>query len=1063
MNMDRRRTWMLGVALGLASAAGDLQAADYQQDAEGNLAPSMSYGQFIERGMNFVLKEVDGGWAVGNAYTNAAGKPVPAYINYAIADAQHRLGVGHPVNAETVYPAFHHSMFIRVFLAHWRKTKDPECLARARELGDWNLERRTPPDWLYGNMFYSTAVKGKVGGSVDGDAIMTDKPAIMALAMFELADATGNARYRRAAEQVAATLAKTQLPAGNWPFRVNPQTGEVREDYTSAAIYAVMLFEALDGKDGSRWMDAKVKALGWILENPAKTMLWRGFYEDVPSEHTTNRTNWDCIDTARWLVAHRAENPDYLPLALRLNEWIVKEFGDHNVAWAPAIGIREQLCCFATMGVHTLHWAALQADLQAATGDAAFKSRALNACALVTYWMRPGSAIVVGPTWKDEIWFSCHLGAALYLYDTLGRYPDAVHAKTVVVPAFQRMVQADPKEPRRHYTFDALADNGTSAPEASPNQLRARLSGQELGEGVVGHALRFKEGNGEIALGDLGLHGSATLSLWLQRSSPQTDMRILSQLGGPTTQSGCVRVMGSTLQIWDGAAWLSAVNGLNDTGAWQHVALVFKDDGSVSGYLNGRKSATVRSGFDFNGVAAGLSSRFAGKYGEHFVGAMDDLRIYGRALSESEVGALYAEALFVKARRSEVTVPELTDWKPLIRVAPVDRDSQGQLLPLQSYHQTIRRGMSFLLDDHLKWFKGPADSVVDEKGQTQMPWIYYSNLQHNGAPFPGSVDRFVSYPAYHHALLIRTFIGYWRYVRDERALAEAVKLADWNIAHSTPADWPYAMLPWSTFQEKKPGGFVDRNGLMPDKAAIMALGYLQLYEATREARFCKAAEAIANTLAARQRPDGTWPFRVDPKTEAVIEEYTSSVIYAVRLFESLDKLNGNERYRTSRDKTWNWLVNGPIKTKEFRGFYEDIQPSPDGRINYDCLDTIRYLLANRTADNGYLEMATDLNLWIEKTFMDKIKGFEPAEGIREQLQCNVVMGIHSLNWASMLLKLAKATGDKAVRQRATQTANYVTYYLQPDNRIVVGFQYHQWWYSCHAGVILYLLEFLPPS
>ena len=85
--------------------------------------------------------------------------------------------------------------------------------------------------------------------------------------------------------------------------------------------------------------------------------------------------------------------------------------------------------------------------------------------------------------------------------------------------------------------------------------------------------------------------------------------------------------------------------------------------------------------------------------------------------------------------------------------------------------------------------------------------------------------------------------------------------------------------------------------------------------------------------------------------------------------------------------------------------------------------------------------------------MDKIKGFEPAEGIREQLQCNVVMGIHSLNWASMLLDLAKATGDEKLRQRADQTANYITYYLQPDNRIVVGFQYNQWWYSCHAGVI----------
>ncbi len=85
------------------------------------------------------------------------------------------------------------------------------------------------------------------------------------------------------------------------------------------------------------------------------------------------------------------------------------------------------------------------------------------------------------------------------------------------------------------------------------------------------------------------------------------------------------------------------------------------------------------------------------------------------------------------------------DWKSLMTVAQRQRDEQGNLLPLQSYDETIRRGMSFILDDHLKWFKGPADTLVDEKGKTQMPWVYYSNLQHNGAPFPGSVDRFVSY------------------------------------------------------------------------------------------------------------------------------------------------------------------------------------------------------------------------------------------------------------------------------------------------------------------------------
>ena len=400
------------------------------------------------------------------------------------------------------------------------------------------------------------------------------------------------------------------------------------------------------------------------------------------------------------------------------------------------------------------------------------------------------------------------------------------------------------------------------------------------------------------------------------------------------------------------------------------------------------------------------------------------------------------------------------DWKSMMTIAETKRDAQGALLPLQSYDETIRRGMDFLLKDHLKWFKGLPDTLLDEQGHSQLPWVYYSNLQHDGTPFPKSVDRFVSYPAFHHALAIRTFIGYWRYAKDARALAEAVKLADWNIAHSTPSDWAYGNLPYSTFQEKKPGGFRDKTGLMPDKAAIMALAYLQLHEATREGRFLQAAEAIGMTLRLRQRPNGTWPFRVDPKTEKVIEDYSSSVIYAVMLFEALDKRNGNHHYQTNRDLAWQWLLNGPIKNKDFRGFYEDIPDTPSNRTNYDCLDTIRYLLANRADTNGYLDMARDLNAWIEKTFLDKIKGFEPAVGIREQLACNVVMGIHSLNWASMLLDLSQATGDAKMRQRATQTANYITYYLQPDNRIVVGFTFNQWWYSCHTGVVLYLLDFV---
>ena len=395
-----------------------------ERDKDGALVPRMNYAQFLDRSYRLVTRDLDG-WATGNAYKDPDGKPVPGYINYALVNPARQLGVGHPLNADTVYPAFHHALFIRAFLAEWHRTSDPQCLVRARQLADWNLARRTPPDCLYASLFYSTVSKGKVGGNVDGDAVMTDKPAIMALAMLELAAASGEARYREAAVAVADTLAKTQLPEGNWPFRVNPTTGEVREAYTSSAIYAVMLFESLGQAGDKHWDAPRAKALQWILEGPVKTMDWRGFYEDVSAATGKgNRTNWDCIDTARWLVAHRADHAEYLPLAIKLHDWIAKEFVEKSAAWAPAEGLREQKCCFKTMGVHTLHWAALLADLHAATGVVSYKQRASNSCALVTYWMRNDNANLVGPDWGDEIWFSCHFGPALYLSDTLSRFPE---------------------------------------------------------------------------------------------------------------------------------------------------------------------------------------------------------------------------------------------------------------------------------------------------------------------------------------------------------------------------------------------------------------------------------------------------------------------------------------------------------------------------------------------------------------------------------------------------------------------------------------------------------------
>src|SRR5690606_33895555 len=98
-------------------------------------------------------------------------------------------------------------------------------------------------------------------------------------------------------------------------------------------------------------------------------------------------------------------------------------------------------------------------------------------------------------------------------------------------------------------------------------------------------------------------------------------------------------------------------------------------------------------------------------------------------------------------------------------------------------------------------------------------------------------DRETAFPARQHAYFIRTFLNYHAYTGQTEWLLRAHDLADWNLAHSTPASAVYANLPYSTFQNGKPGGSRDQNSLEPDKAAFLGTGYLAVYEATGDAKY----------------------------------------------------------------------------------------------------------------------------------------------------------------------------------------------------------------------------------
>jgi len=176
------------------------------------------------------------------------------------------------------------------------------------------------------------------------------------------------------------------------------------------------------------------------------------------------------------------------------------------------------------------------------------------------------------------------------------------------------------------HAASATLDEGTAA---------VRLSRDLPAPAVVGLDGR----GGSIDLGDLQLAAPATFAAWLWIGDTEDDRRVLSQLDGPPTQSGALRLQAGALQVAAGQ-WQTLIAAPLPREAWLHIAVVYGADGTATGYRDGERQATVRSGLDFAGVRTGIGARFIGEWGRPFVGCMRDVRIVRRALSAGEIASI---------------------------------------------------------------------------------------------------------------------------------------------------------------------------------------------------------------------------------------------------------------------------------------------------------------------------------------------------------------------------------------------------------------------------------------
>ena len=252
-----------------------------------------------------------------------------------------------------------------------------------------------------------------------------------------------------------------------------------------------------------------------------------------------------------------------------------------------------------------------------------------------------------------------------------------------------------------HFQFD----NGLiPASDSSGNNNEGIFFGAEYdsvtGDGSVG-SIRLDGLDDRVDLGVIDAVGEGlTVAAWFNASSfpgSSRDPRIVSKATGTraddhifmlsTTRSGSNTVLRARLRVNGDTTTLVAPNIALSTGLWNHAA--FTHDGTVLRlYLNGFEvaSADLVGSVDVDPtVTVSVGSQPGG--GRNFDGFIDDVRIYRRAISESEVESLFggngapiANSESYLATEDTVLVVSAQDG-----VLPNDSDPDNQLLTTELF------------------------------------------------------------------------------------------------------------------------------------------------------------------------------------------------------------------------------------------------------------------------------------------------------------------------------------------------------------------------------------------
>lgn len=280
------------------------------------------------------------------------------------------------------------------------------------------------------------------------------------------------------------------------------------------------------------------------------------------------------------------------------------------------------------------------------------------------------------------------------------------------------------------WTFDGKTISSGTVTDQSGQGHSGTLSGTTVVAGKMGQALNFNGSSDRVILSSVPSASIFTVSAWMKRG-PSTsgdgyDSIYSSDAGFFLNQQ--------KLNWWDGSDRVGGATVVS-MGMWHMVSIV-SDGTNLTVYLDGVSDGTAVTGANLpTNAGVGIGGHTYGP--EYFNGVIDDVRVYNRALSPTEIRQLYNAGNGVTIAKSSSgsssLLQSLVGWwtfdgGTISGTSMVDRSGSGNTATLVSTPAfgLGKIGQAFDLDGTSRYATVPSglNSLITGNEISISAWVY---------------------------------------------------------------------------------------------------------------------------------------------------------------------------------------------------------------------------------------------------------------------------------------------------------------------------------------------------